>query len=336
MKTRLIILTLFTAISFIGLAQQSKYDSLDVVIKGSVSIYRSKTLNFYIERNDTLVYLPPMTQKIVEVNGERKMFKTFSYRGILTYYLLSCPKLKPLIQKTQLNENELINIIKRYYNCKGEQAAFTENKNSRRSVRIGFNAGMLLSNLSLKGGSEFNEAKFDLQPTVTAGISFELLNLKQGIAFGNQLNVMQFNFTGKSSTQIGSTKVISDFKNSHLAIQDKLYLKKYFGQKDSKFFVKAGPLFFLNSNFNSKWTKTEISNATQTVIVTSPFLIGRSVSASFHGGIGFEKQLNEKMSLSFESTYDGVSQINREKLRLPDDVLLSSICFQFTLLYKIK
>jgi len=278
MKSTLFFLIL-TIASFIQLTAQSKYDSLEFVVKGSISVLRSKSLNFYLEKDDSLIFLPPMAQKAVQHEGVRKILTTYPFREVLSNHLRPCSKIEPVIKDIRLNEKDLIKLFTKYFDCTNERPSMVEESSKRVAIKIGVNAGMQITKLKV----EENTISFNPKASKKAvfGLAYEILSLKSKFAFEGQFTMTQYNFEDAEDVLSRSTN-FSQF-------QTKLALKKYFGTQVRPF-VKG--CFVFNYNFGNTQTPTPDGFYTQ-----------QKFTFSFEGAVGIERSINEKLALSLGLGY---------------------------------
>jgi hypothetical protein len=338
MKPGHIIFILLNFISFAGLSQQSKYDSLQILIKGaSVSVYKSRTLNYYLEKKDTLYLLPPRTKKKVINDGTEMVTETTTYRNILNYHLHNCKEIGSYVQRLYLNDDDLIKLFKRYYSCVNESYDYDRSKDfiKRTSFRAGLNSGLHFSQLKMDGEGDLGKISFGKSNGLMLGLSYELFFSRPNLGIGGQFNFIKYNFDGDYDYAVGSTDVTNDFKISYSSIQKKFFVKKFFGKNNFKPFVKAGPTLNFNRAFYQEWIRTESSPGGDFTDKIKDIFTPAPTIVTLHLGVGIERKLVERLFFSIEFTYDDRNTINKANQE-SKNLAFRAYTSQFILLYKIN
>jgi hypothetical protein len=281
-----------------------KYDSLELLVTGEISAYRSKTQRFYIERNDTLIHLPKTKEDFIIKDGVRTLRTTYPFRGLLNYYLQSCKKATSAVMSlTALTDADLISVMKKYNECSGQASTFVEDKSERRSVVLGVVGGINFATLKIATEDAILlKSKSNTSSKPAMGVFFEYNSLKYKFGFGTQVNYTSYQFNTRYQEENG-VQYIDDLTEVDLTqFQAQIFFKKWFGTSDFHGYVKTGPsLTFTTAEKAFRETSdTEKSGLKRTFVTTTDPYFETSNRLNLFLGIGVTKTLGAKLLGSLE------------------------------------
>lgn len=200
-------------------ARSQQLDSLEAIITGSTSIYKSKK-NFYIQQGGDLTLLPARQESRQYVDGVPMIGYSYPYRQVLALKLSGCNNLQGFIKNMALNEHDLIRLMKKYYGCRNESPTYTEAKSSRNSARLSLVVGSQFTTPHIASEKDaLDKTNFDLSTGFLIGFGYETLFVKSNFSFSARVCYAKLTITGGSDYWVGYTNIRNDVSASMSQLQ---------------------------------------------------------------------------------------------------------------------
>lgn len=153
---------------------------LQTLYEGSKSLYFYKNDynqdNFYIKRNSVFELLIHK-KYLKEENGKTVIAQNNRYLGQLNNYLEGCENVKSILANISYNQNSLVKLFKRYYNCSSSEPSFKAVE-AKVSVAIGLLAGISVSSLDFTGDhtlTYLSKGDYSSSTKATGGLFFDVI-----------------------------------------------------------------------------------------------------------------------------------------------------------------
>jgi hypothetical protein len=159
-------------------SNNTKLVFLEVIVKGSVSLYKFQN-TFFIEKENSGFYkLTNETEEKI-VDGAKYLKQSNKYLGILQMLLYDCTEISSKAGKSELNERSLTSLVVEYNKCKN--APFETYKMSKSWLKIipGIIVGINDSKLGFTAKPSTNEhliGKFERSFSPELGFSVDILS----------------------------------------------------------------------------------------------------------------------------------------------------------------
>lgn len=116
---------------------------LEFLVNGKADIFYLPPSYYFIEKEDQEMHILENTEKIV-VRGDRKYYKEGKeYVGILANYMQESPQLYEKIQRSELDQSNLIKIATEFHNevCPGEECIVYSKEPPKNIFKVGYAVG---------------------------------------------------------------------------------------------------------------------------------------------------------------------------------------------------
>lgn len=284
-----------------------EYAFLEVLISGSVSLYKHKS-TFFIEKGDSSFH--KLETETIETfsNGEKKQRVSKKYLGILSFLLSDCSELRKEIQSVGLSEGPLMKIVKKYHKLQNLEYSIYRAKQPTLKLSIGIYTGVNISNT--KFSSERNNFNHLVEGNFENGTPIIGLNF----------NLFFPRFSGKISFLTGFSYLSQDYFSSHKVVKSPIteindvsmqikQLKIPFGFQYTftkrKFtpYINLGLSTIINIQSSASWIQDSENNNVVVTKEENPLAL-KSTQIGFWGGLGVSKAISPKLDAFFELRYE--------------------------------
>lgn len=178
---------------------------LQVLFEGNKSLYFYKNDynqdNFYIKRN-TIFELLIHKEYLKEEKGKTVIAQNKRYLGQLNNYLEDCKNVKSILTNLSYNQNSLVKLFKRYYNCSISEPSFKATE-ANVLAEVGALAGISVSSLNFTGDDAFiylTKGDYSSSTKATGGLFIDLVfprNMRKW-SLNNELLFTKYEFKTNS------------------------------------------------------------------------------------------------------------------------------------------
>lgn len=286
--------------------QPSQVVFLEVVVRGLVSLYKFEDTYFIEKGNAGLQQLTNETSEVF-IEGKRVMKNTNQYIGIINILVFDCVEIRERVQKIELAERALTNLIEDYNRCKGEPSITFKAKKPWTKAIIGVTGGLNISQLNFNAnpGYEHLAGDFEVSKSPMIGVSFDILSprLSERISFHSDLLYLTskyYNYTLYNNfSSVERNYVTIELQQLKVPIG----IRYTFPKREFTPYVNAGISSTIHLSSNSKWVQEVESNS---VVNTneSEALVIKNKQFGLWGGCGVLKSVSNKLYVFFELRYE--------------------------------
>lgn len=172
---------------------------LEYMVNGITDLYYywNNGPHYLIEKNNGEIYELTNEEKLVVIDGKEHLHKTNYYTGLLKVIFQDCPQVFPIIEKTHLENQSLINVTRKYheYVCDDDKCIIYENKLPFLRIKVApvISAGNTF--FSTSNNEKFPD-KYEPSLSPSAGLvlkfTFPRWNEKFALLFGNEFGLNKF------------------------------------------------------------------------------------------------------------------------------------------------
>lgn len=308
---------------------------LEVLIKGTVSLYRSVNY-FYIQKNGAVLRKLSNDMLSFDVDGQAYQKPSLRYISSLKILLSDCEAMEKKIPKVQFHEKSLTTLIEQYNKCIGQSSTVFKSDMPWFKMGVGISLGYNLSKLNIPPIDENEEhlhGDFDLANSFIPGIFLNFSSPRISEKSSFYIGLFYLNSTYKSISSfpyfLGTNYNEVEIKLEQLKIP--IGYRYTFSKSKFKPYINLGISLTYNLSSSSWWIQKR---------VTPPFIDGGSEiieifegealeldnnEVGFWGGFGVKKSISEKL--------EGFLELRIEQSSGPDavDEPKSITNFQFSL-----
>ncbi|MBX2957052.1 MAG: PorT family protein [Cyclobacteriaceae bacterium] len=293
--------------------QQPKIVFLEVIVRGLASLYKFEKI-YFIEKNDSGPQQLVNETKEVFVDGMKVLKSTNQYINTINNLLLDCPDIQAKLQRTKLEEKDLVSLIKDYNTCKGKPSLMFKSKKPQVKALIGVIGGVNISEISFEAfsGFEYLTSDFDLSISPMLGVSLNLLFPRVSERISLQTDIILLSSKYYNYTLIES---LSSAERNYVTIELKqlkipIGVRYTFPRRAFTPYFNLGVSSTLNlAGSDSEWVREVESNGVVNT-TTNKALVFSQNQFGIWGGLGVSKgirKLNAFVELRYEQTNGIVS-----------------------------
>lgn len=309
---------------------------LEVLVGGIVNLFEYDQ-KYWVEKDTSGIL--PLTNETTEIylEGRRVFRNSNQHIATLNILLFDCAEVRTKLQKIEITERSLTDLIKAYNICKGASLKIYKEKKPWIRTGFGIAGGLTLSKIDFVAqvsGYDHLLGKFESTGSPTMGVTLDIQSPRIS---------ERFSFTG--NVLYTPTSFYRFFENSSPTTRNYITIKLHqvelpigfrytFPAKNITPFLNLGVVNTQHIKFNSIWTQEVLVNG---VVITNEgeALIIKKWQLGFWGGIGATKTLTPKLNASFELRYTMTNGIS--PFYVGSGELRSGIStFQFLLAIKKK
>lgn len=284
---------------------------LEVIIRGTVSLYKFESTYFIEKDNNGLQQLINETKEL-SIDGKNVVKNTYQYIGTINMLVFDCIEIRPKVQKVRLNEKPLTKLIEEYNRCKGESSITFKAKKPWTKAIIGMVGGLNISQLSFASNSGYEHlaGDFVVSRSPMAGVSLDILSprLSERISFHGDLLYLTskyYNYTLYNGTSyIERNYVTIELKQLKVPIG----LRYSFPKREFTPYINFGISSTIHVSSNPRWVQEIESNG---VVNTNEniFLAIKDKQFGLWGGCGVLKSIHLRLNAFFELRYEHSSGV---------------------------
>lgn len=306
---------------------------VEVLVDGAVSLYKGREFYFVDKHDSTL--LPLTNEKIkVEVNGKKMIARSNQHVSTLNMLMSDCNKLKKKIQKTQLYQRNLTQLVEAYNSCVGSPyITYKGNKPWFKST-IGLASGINYSAITFDGG---DNVEFEKSISPMVGLTFTLSSprLSERFAFhGDFLHLNSAYYLYNTTQQPGYSQI--DYVTIELQ-QLKIPISIQYTFPERKFtpFMRFGVSSTIHLSSSSNWTAEVVQDNILRTYSEEALTI-KDRQFGYWGGLGLTKSIGKKLIAFSELRYEQTNGLLSTDGGLPYSTTSTIKNFQFILGLRLK
>lgn len=255
--------------------------------------------NFYIEEEGKYVLLGFKGYGVYKSSGMSELAEENEYIGQLTYYLQACLELGRRIEMTYYNQEDLVNIFRDYYECRGKPIEFekTVERVQFKLVVLGGLSGSTLNFVRDRNSSErmrrLAAATYSssIRPAVGIGVEIFLPRKNKHLTLCGELLFTTFQVDGRLREELSPTYIIdseSEFTYSYLKMNTMMRYR--YPMRDIRLLVTGGIVNgFAIKQESQMNTNTGISGF-EFLDSQNPAIKSRAYEQSLLAGVGLAKE----------------------------------------------
>jgi hypothetical protein len=312
--------------------QPSQVVFLEVIVRGLVSLYKFEDIFFIEKGNDGLKQLINETEEVF-VDGKRLLKNTNHHIGTINMLVFDCAEISTKVQKTELNEKSLTNLIEDYNRCKGGPNITFKAKKPWTKAIVGVTGGLNVSQLNFDAilGYEHLAGDFEISKSPVIGISLDIFSprLSERFSFHGDLLYLTSKYYNYSLFNNSSSTERNYVTIELQQLKIPIGIRYTFPKREFTPYFNVGLSSTIHLSSNSKWVQEIESNSVVQTYNNQALTINAN-QLGLWGGCGVSKSVNSKINAFIELRYertDGVSQnsIDPSLLLVADQQSLISI-----------
>jgi hypothetical protein len=287
---------------------------LQTLVEGDKSLYSyedpNKGINYYIKQNEKYLILVYKSAKNLKIENNK-------FKGQLLYYLKDCSSIKFIVNNSSYNTSSLLDVFKKYYECKGITNDFISKKkiNIDKGIFIGASMSSLIFN-DTKLYPYLND-KYESSTDITFGMYLELfINKNKGWSLYNEIQYNSYK-TSNQYEDIENKNIFTTIntKISHSFIKINNLARYSFPMTNQSMYFNIGITNgFVITEENFRRTEHNVFS-TQTVSngIAIPFPTNHEFGVILGVGTKFNRL---SVEARYESTLGVSTQVNSKLNRL--------------------
>lgn len=312
----------------------------EVIVKGLVSLFRWED-TFFIEKRDDDLYSLTNDKKEVFIDNKRVLINSNKYIGTLNLVLNDCEEVRESIQKANLRERSLAELVESYNKCKRSEFTVFKNQKPWLKIRGGLSWGMSFSQVNFSDTdftNSFLEGDSKTSKIMFAGVSLNVSSPRISERFSflseviyNKVNYYSFTLVERAysanrdyvTIELSQLKVPIGFRYTFLQKKLSPYID----------FGVSGTFHLSNS---SRWIhETESGNSVNTTLMNNVVPV-KAYQLGLWAGFGIVKPISKKfdgmVGFRYEAT-DGLTKRAMPQNHEPSSIITN---YHFVLGIKLK
>ncbi|MDN4164994.1 hypothetical protein QWY31_05740 [Cytophagales bacterium LB-30] len=196
---------------------------VEALAKGPITLYAGFKANepvFWLEKEGVINVLESGTQILKDANGNSYQRKSTRFRGVLLVIMKDAPDLHPEISTLKYSEKEIVNVIQKYNNVKGEPSGNWSKKKTKLVVKPSIQVMATINKSRIFYETPFSDVVQSYVPTVNAAIGL-LAYQNTRIHFVFNLAYAQYksrliDYKDLSSSKLSNVEMGQSFVEAHL------------------------------------------------------------------------------------------------------------------------
>lgn len=285
---------------------------LELLVKGSVSLYRYLDV-FYIMKGDDKLHELNNERVLVEKNGKKFYRHTNRHIAALSYLLSDCKSIKDKINRVQYSEKQLTKLIELYNECTGELGISFKNEKlwfkSHFGLVIGVNSSQLNFSSDLKN-TEHLTSGFNRENSIMPGLYFDFSSPRLNERASINVGLFYIPSTFTSFTIIESS-LTRDYNNVVIEVEQlkiPLSFRYTFPKKSFTPYLSLGGSYTYHLSSSSLWIQEREVNDLVITYESVPIEVGDG-QLGFWGGLGVKKPIGATINGFFELRLEQTSGI---------------------------
>jgi hypothetical protein len=236
---------------------------LEILVGGKATLYKLGNI-FYLEKDTSLVRLAN-DQYETKINGHLVLVESKKYIGTLTHMLRDCDEIKAKIQRLQLMERPITQIVQAYNKCMGETPVVYKEKKSWFALKPALAVGLEISKVAIIGTYDLFYFDTDIKAVSSpvAELSLDLVSPRINERFSLHVG---FNYSRSKYEMNSTNQNITWQERSHVQfeltkIAVPIGIRYLFPERKFTPFINVGvnQMFHVNTQSNRHWLDVSIN-----------------------------------------------------------------------------
>lgn len=287
---------------------------LQVLIDGRASLYRYQK-NFYITKNDSILYPLKIITHTTEVNGNKISKPVKQYINTLRLLLSDCAALEDTYEQVTLTPKSLIHFVETYNQCL--QSTYTKYLSNRKwtEVRLGVIAGSNISKLKITSSDDQEKYLFgtyEMSSAFMGGFSLDLVfpHINEQFSLHADLLYTQANYHYHHEF----TNNLSQQETDDVTIKMKMFkiplgFQYTFSERKFTPFINAGVSITRQISPESHWTQSIETLSSTQQNEDDAIAFNRNNQFGWWAGVGLQRSVSKKYAAYFSIRYEGTNGI---------------------------
>lgn len=282
---------------------------LEVLVKGKVILYKSKSA-YFIEKNNSILRKLTNENKTVFKDGKEFRKNSNRYIGILKILLADCSKLKGDIKKTLLSEKSLTILVENYNACTNEPSISFKSRKKWFKAHFGFSLGIHNSSLKinsnlLPAGTNNFSGEFGGTNSILPSFFVDLSSprLDEYISFFAEVSFFNSTYNAFDISNTATITERNDVSISLNQVKIPIGFRYTFPEKRYTPYLTLGISSTVNITSESSWIIEKTNNNVVQFSDGLPIEINDS-RFGYWASLGVKKHLTDKVSGFIEARFE--------------------------------